>query len=373
MADVSPPALCYKSVLIVHSAFPGDIVLCTPLLRAVKKSMPQAMVAFLATPTSANLLETNPHLDQLIVYDKRGSEKGLGSLLRLIRRLRQQHFQLALLPHRSLRSALLAWAAGIRVRIGFSQAPGAFLYTHRVPYRRTCHEVERNLALLEAAGGRADGLQPEVFPDGSDRARVDELLKEADAKGPLLGLAPGSIWPTKRWTPGGFAEVGTMAMRTLAATVVVIGGPEDRALTARVCAAMDHKAIDAAGRLTLRQSAELIRRCRVLVSNDSAPLHLGVAMGTHVVAIFGPTVREFGFAPLAGGHVVVERALPCRPCGIHGGRSCPIGTHECMTGISATLVFRAVQKLWTTAISGDRSPERVNFLGGSDAESEARP
>ncbi len=369
MTDGSPPALCYKSVLIVHSAFPGDIVLCTPLLRAVRKSMPQAKVGFLATPTSANLLETSPYLDQLIVYDKRGAEKGLGSLLRLIRRLRQQRFELALLPHRSLRSAILAWAAGIGVRIGFSQAAGAFLYTHRVPYRRTWHEVERNLALLQAAGGRADGLQPEVFPDSADCARVDELLKEADAKGPLLGLAPGSIWPTKRWTSAGFAEVGSMAIRTLGATVVIIGGPEDRALAAQVCAAMDHQAIDATGRLTLRQSAELIRRCRVLVCNDSAPLHLGVAMRTHVVAIFGPTVTEFGFAPLGEGHAVVERALPCRPCGIHGGRSCPIGTHECMTGISAAEVFRAVRKLWTAAPSRALSGQRTDSLGGGNADS----
>ncbi|MBC7186037.1 MAG: glycosyltransferase family 9 protein, partial [Calditrichaeota bacterium] len=92
-----------------------------------------------------------------------------------------------------------------------------------------------------------------------------------------------------------------------------------------------------------------IRRCRVLVCNDSAPLHLGVAVGTPVVAVFGPTVTDFGFGPLGKGHVVIERELPCRPCAIHGGRKCPIGTHECMTGIAGEEVYRAVRRCWEEA------------------------
>jgi len=333
--------------------------------------MPHCRIAFLATPTAGNLLETNPYLDQLIVYDKRGSHAGMSAMVRLARRLRQQKFELALLPHRSLRSAILAWAAGIPVRIGFSRAPGAFLYTHRVPYGKTVHEVERNLALLQATGGRADGLQPEVFPDSFDRARVDELLRGVEGGRPLLGLAPGSIWPTKRWTPQGFSEVGATAVRELEAAVVTIGGVEDQGLAAEVCAAIGSKAISAAGRLTLRQSAELIRRCRVLVCNDSAPLHLGVAMGTPVVAVFGPTVTRFGFGPLGKAHAVVERDLPCRPCGIHGGRTCPIGTHECMTGISAAEVYRAVHQLWWK--KEELSSGKIMASGGTSAAHRCRP
>ncbi|MBC7186425.1 MAG: glycosyltransferase family 9 protein, partial [Calditrichaeota bacterium] len=253
---LSTPLSC-KSALIVHTAFPGDIVLSTPLVRAAKKSMPGCRLAFLATPNAANLLENNPYLDQLIVYDKRGKQAGVAALFRLARSLRQQHFELALLPHRSLRTALLAWAAGIRLRVGFATAPGAFLYTHRVAYQRTQHEVERNLALLQAIGGAADGLQPEVFPDTRDHERVNEVLGGAPGKRPLLGLAPGSIWPTKRWTPEGFAQVGRLAVRQLGAAVVVIGGPEDRELASQVCAAIGGQAINAAGRLALRQSAEL--------------------------------------------------------------------------------------------------------------------
>ncbi len=346
------PLLPHRSVLIVQTAFPGDVVLCTPLVRATRKSLAKGRVTFLSTPTAANLLETNPHIDELIVYDKGGREAGPGAFWRLARRLRQRRFDLALLPHRSFRTALLAWAAGIPVRVGFAKAAGALLYTHRVPYERTRHEVERDLALLEAAGGAPNGLQPEVFPAHFDQSRVDELLREVGPEEPLLALAPGSVWPTKRWIARGFAKVGRMAVEKLGATVVLLGGPEDRTLTAEIAAAIGRRVVDAAGRLTFRQSAELLRRCRLLLCNDSAPLHLGVAMGTHVVAIFGPTVTDFGFGPIGQGHAVVQRELRCRPCGIHGGRSCPIGTHECMTTITATEVFDQVQKLWAAQTPG---------------------
>ncbi|MDZ7337702.1 MAG: glycosyltransferase family 9 protein [candidate division KSB1 bacterium] len=343
------PLLPYRSVLIVQTAFPGDVVLCTPMVRATRKSFAEAAITFLSTPVAANLLETNPHIDELVTYDKRGEEAGVAAFARLVRRLRRRRFDLALLPHRSLRTALLAWAAGIPVRVGFAVFPGGPFYTHRVVYDRTQHEIERNLALLQAIGGTADGLQPEVFPDAGDRTRVDQLLEGVDQRAPLLAIAPGSIWPTKRWTPHGFAEVGVLAVEKLGATVMVVGGSEDRPLAQDVVAAIGKGAINAAGKLSFRQSAELIRRCRVLVCNDSAPLHLGVAMGTHTVAIFGPTVTSFGFGPIGQGHAVVQKELLCRPCGIHGGRKCPIGTHECMTAIRATEVFEQVRALWQEA------------------------
>ena len=156
--------------------------------------------------------------------------------------------------------------------------------------------------------------------------------------GPFVAVAPGSIWGTKRW-PGYPALAAALDL-----PVVAIGGPDDAALAQAVVAAAPGRAHNAAGALSLRGSAALIERAQVLVTNDSAPLHLAAAVGTRAVAIFGPTVPAFGFGPRGPRDVVVEHpALPCRPCSHHGPMTCPLGHHRCMRELSVEKVLRAVR------------------------------
>ena len=160
----------------------------------------------------------------------------------------------------------------------------------------------------------------------------------------IVALAPGTIWNTKRWPADRFAAVcKRVASKNTA--VVLLGGKEDEALCRHVIEiAHVEKVFNAAGTLTLLQSAEFIRRCKVLISNDSAPMHIAVAVGTPVVAIFGATIPEYGFAPRGPRDIVVEtNGLPCRPCSIHGGKKCPINTFECMMAISPELVVDKVK------------------------------
>jgi heptosyltransferase-2 len=155
----------------------------------------------------------------------------------------------------------------------------------------------------------------------------------------MIALAPGTVWNTKRWPAERFAELARK-LDGEGYTVALVGGAEDRPLCdAIVSAAAPARIFTAAGALSLLRSAELIRRCQLLVSNDSAPMHLGVAVGTPVVALFGATVPEFGFAPYGPKDLVVEiRGLSCRPCSSHGGARCPINTFDCMLRISADRV-----------------------------------
>jgi heptosyltransferase-2 len=153
-------------------------------------------------------------------------------------------------------------------------------------------------------------------------------------------LAPGSIWGTKRWPY--FAELAA----ALGTAVVAIGGPEDAALGVAIARAAPQCAWSAAGQLSLRESAALVERAAALVTNDSAPLHLASAVGTPIVAIFGPTIPAFGFGPLGADDVVVEhREMPCRPCSSHGPRVCPLGHHHCMTELRPELVAREVRRI----------------------------
>jgi heptosyltransferase-2 len=175
---------------------------------------------------------------------------------------------------------------------------------------------------------------------------VDELLRVAGVAPdePLIALAPGSVWATKRWPY--YPELARLLAD--AGRIVLVGGAEDGPLAAEVRAAVP-AAVDATGALPLLASAELIGRCGVMVTNDSAPLHLASAMGTPTVAIFGPTVPEFGFGPLAPARVVVGHdSLTCRPCDRHGPRRCPLGHFRCMRELTPEAVAGETRRLLLT-------------------------
>ncbi|MFZ5515788.1 MAG: lipopolysaccharide heptosyltransferase II [Candidatus Zhuqueibacterota bacterium] len=336
-----------KKILIVHTAFIGDIILATPLIEAVKDRFADAQIDFVAIPATANLLETNPFLREVIVYDKKNRDKGFRRAAQLAQRLRRTAYDLAIVPHRSLRSALIVFSAGIRKRIGFDRSAGAFLFTERVRYNRDAHEVERNLALVGLSESEIKKYSPRIFLDESDKAGVDLFLEKfaLAGKSAFVAMAPGSVWLTKRWTEDGFADVIHKLVESEdSLRVILIGGKQDGEVCRRLTDRFPDHVINTAGQFSLRQSAYLISRCRALICNDSGPMHLGVAVGTRVIAIFGPTVPAFGFAPYGDGHIVVEHpGLYCRPCHIHGPSKCPEKHFRCMKEISGDDVLRAVR------------------------------
>ena len=322
--------------LVVQTSFIGDTVLTTPLIANLAS---RATVDVVVTATSAPLLENNPAIDQLIVYDKRGADRGVAGFVRLTRQLRSRRYGAAYLAQGSMRSAALVLAAGIRHRVGFQTSAGRRLYTERVPYIENDHHAARLLRLAGAADGARP--RPRLYPGVAEREAVDALLRQAGAlDAPLVALAPGSVWATKRWPY--YADLA----RELGERLVIIGSAADRELAAQIVAAAGARAIDATGQLSLLASAELIGRSSVLVTNDSAPLHLASAMQTPTVAIFGPTVPEFGFGPLAPRSMVLGLgALACRPCDRHGPQRCPLGHWRCMREITPRQVAAAVQEL----------------------------
>jgi len=325
------------TTLVIQTAFLGDVVLTTPLLAALAGR--HGPVDVVTTPAAAPLLETHPAVASVIRYDKRGADRGLAGIVRLGRRLRGRRYARVYLPHRSWRSAALGLLSGAPERIGFADSPAAVTYTRRVLRPGAGHEVER---LLTLAGGETPTPPVRIELTADDRAAADAWLREHGVGGGFVALAPGSIWGTKRW-PG---YVGLAA--ALDAPVVVVGGREDMLLAEAVAAAAPGRGYNATGALGLRGSAALIGRAAVLVTNDSAPLHLATAMGTPVVAIFGPTVPAFGFGPRGARDRIVEHAdLPCRPCSAHGPQVCPLGHHRCMTELSVASVAAAV-----AAVSG---------------------
>lgn len=344
-----------SKILVFHTAFIGDVVLTLPLVQRLRASFPTAHITFVAIPSAANVLENHPAINNILIYDKRRRDSGFGGMFRLVRRLRDDAYDVAIIPHRSLRSALVGWLSRIPRRIGFSTSAATTLFTDIVLYDKRSHEIDRNLRLLQPLGLTHSGTElPTLYPSQNDRDVVDAFLtaqflaasNHGRRREDVISIAPGSAWNTKRWLKEHFIALGKMLVKD-GYSIVLVGGREDNVLCNDIKNGIGAGAVvNAAGMLTLLQSAELIRRCVALVSNDSAPVHLAAGVETPVVAIFGATAPAFGFAPRGAHDIVVEtHGLMCRPCAIHGGRKCPIKTFACMTDLKPELVYSKVQTI----------------------------
>jgi heptosyltransferase II len=335
-------------VVVPQTSFLGDVVLTTPLLTALRRRLEPRRLVVVVRPEARALVDGHPDVDAVLLDDKHGADRGLRGALGVARRLRDEAFDLAVVPHRSLRTALVVAAARIPRRIGFDASRGARLFSERVRRDPTRHDVERNLALMGPLGGWSEPprLHVPVRPEAAERAAA--LLPPGE--GPLVVLAPGSVWPTKRWTAAGFAIVG----RRLAADgarVLVIGGPGDVDVAAEVVALGGGRIASVAGQTDLATSVALVDRAAVLVGNDSAPMHVAGARGVPVVAVFCATTPAFGYGPWGERARVVQVDLDCRPCARHGGRVCPRRTEDCLRLVEPEAVLDAVRAVWRADVA----------------------
>ncbi len=332
--------------LVVQTSFIGDMVLTTPLIAALSRQGPVDVVA---TPANAALLANHPLVRQVIRYDKRGEHSGVAGFREMVRLVRATGSDdVALLAQGSLRSAALVVAAGYQSRVGFDTSAGRLFYSDRVEYRDDRHHAERLWSLGRFRGDpTAEELRPRLYPGEADDAAAQALLTANGVAGEaLVALAPGSVWATKRWPLYAPLARALSAAAGRGRRVVVVGGADDTALAREIVSATNGSAIDATGRLTLLASAALIGKARVLVTNDSAPQHLASAMNTPTVTIFGPTVPQFGFGPLAAhSHVAGLDGLACRPCDRHGPPSCPLRHWRCMRELELSHVAAIVERV----------------------------
>lgn len=378
--------------LVVQTSFLGDTVLTTPLIAELAA---RGAVDVVVTPAAAALLANNPDIRTLFVYDKRGRDSGVAGFLGMARQLRSHDAwrgesgerrperRTAYLAQGSVRSAALARVAGFRELVGFETSPARALYTVRAPYASNAHHAERlwRLALVGSGATGAAGAPagtsavpaemppPRLYPGQAERDAVDALLGRATDRTPLVALAPGSVWATKRW-PYYPELAGRISGRC---RLAIVGSAADSdAARLIVESAGAQGVVDATGKLSLLASAELIGRSDLLVTNDSSPQHLASAMATPTITIFGPTVPEFGFGPLAPHSITLGHpSLPCRPCHHHGPPRCPLGHWKCMRELGVEEVEIAVSRLLEGAAG--RRRKAGNGSGGELPPPEAVP
>lgn len=330
-----------KKILIIHTAFIGDIILSTPLIKKLKVKYKNegCSITYVTTPAGASVLKNNPDLDEIIAYDKRGSHRGFKGLFLLGKRLNYKGFDEVIIPHRYLRSSILGRLTGAPIRTGYDNASGGFLLTKKIPYDKSKHEVEKLLSFVELKDFDDDKLS--LYPSDIEREKIDKIWKRNNLEGKkIILVAPGSKWFTKRWPLEYFNILLEALSKKDDYRIILVGGQEESMLNMYI----DKNIIDLMGKTSLLDVAELCKRSNLIITNDSSPIHIASAFEElHIIAIFGATTRELGFFPWSKNSEVLENNnLDCRPCGLHGGDKCPKGHFKCMLEIKPEVVYEKI-------------------------------
>ena len=331
-------------IVVVQTAFLGDVILTLPLCSAIRTMLPDADVVLVTTPAAAEFVKGLGIVDQVVAFDKRGRHRSLASQSSLARSLAGPGRTSVLVPHKSLRTALFVRSIGAEKVVTYHDAMTRWFASDVVSYPQHEHDAQRHLSLLRPLLGLHQPLPQvsEILPIalGEDDAPLQCMPWATQDGSPRIVLAPATVWPTKQWP---LSHMRALAQQLIQAGmhVAVIGDA-----SVRGCMDGIEGVCDLSGQTTLRQAATIIGLADCVVANDSAPVHLASLQGVGVVAIFGPTVPEFGFGPLGERARVVQRTdVGCRPCSAHGGAACPLGTHDCMNGIDVETVFRTIQSI----------------------------
>lgn len=330
-------------ILIIRFSSLGDIVLTSPATRALHQLFPDARLAITVKREYEPIARLLPGVDDVLLFD---ASSGIGPLLS---RVREARFDVVIDLHANPRSALIATLGGahrvIRYRKRRLARMGMVYKTGlSMPIR---HTVDLYLAALEPLGVTTLDRWPELAVHSAARREIDGRLRTHGVPDdqPVIGLAPGASSPTKRWSATQFARLADRLQAFLNAAIVLIGGPNEHAVTAAVAEEMTGSSVDWGGRLDLASLPAAIQRCHLFVSNDSGPMHVASAVGTPVIGLFGPTHPRLGFAPLGPHDAALSLDLDCSPCSLHGERPCWKGTHACLDDLSVERVVSEVERL----------------------------
>ncbi|MFA7274878.1 MAG: glycosyltransferase family 9 protein [Crocinitomicaceae bacterium] len=313
-----------KKILVIQTAFLGDVILATPLAENLKLTFPEAEIHFLVKKGNESLLMNHRSIHKVWVFDKKNGK--MRNMWTLAKSFRQEGFDLVFNLHRFASSGIIAALSNGKQLYGFKKNPFSFLYTQSFPHEigNGQHEVDRNLSLLKPIGITHHNRRPLLFPSQVDQDKVASYQSE-----PYFCIAPASVWFTKQLPKSIWIEL----VIALAAKgkVYVLGSPQDFELCQEIIVASKTNSVNLAGELSLLQSAALMQKANRNFVNDSGPLHLASAVNAKVTAFFCSTIPDFGFGPLSDEAEIRQTTenLSCRPCGLHGHMACPKGHFKC--------------------------------------------
>jgi len=339
----------FKRILIVRTDRIGDVLLSTPVVKALRDAYPHAYIAMMVSPYARDIVEGSPYLDQVIIYDKEGKHRSWQRSIVFARNLKKKRFSAAFILHPINRVHLITFFAGISRRIGFERKLGVLL-TDRIPHTKQLgekHELEYTLDVVRSLGIEPKDPRPFVPIKQESEKWVERLFAEEGIRSgdTLAAVHPGASCPSKIWPVGRFAEVADRLIEKYKCRVLIVAGPKDTDKAKIVFGAMHHPAINLAGKTSVSQLASVLKRCRIFISNDSGPVHIASGVGTPVISLFGRSQK--GLSPKRWGPVgqrdkALHKYVGCIECLAH---NC-VKDFACLKAITVEDVLQAVETAW---------------------------
>ena len=334
-----------KKVLIIQTAYIGDVILTTSLIEKLHSCFPDASIDFLLRKRNDEILQKHPFLNEMLVWDKRKNK--LKNLWHIFLKIRRHKYDVVINVQRYGATGFLTAFSGAKQRIGFDKNPFSFLFSQKIAHTLKAkanytHEIERNHKLIEGLTDK-NLLKPRLYPDDNDKVVVNSYITP-----PYICISPASVWFTKEFPQSKWVEFLEKIDFNL--KIYFLGGANDykcaEDIKKKTCFNQHLSLINLCGRLSLLQSAYLMQHAQMNFVNDSAPLHLCSAMNAPVTAIFCATVPAFGFGPLSDISYIIENTenLPCRPCNNHGKKFCPEHHFNCAHKIDVNILINILKK-----------------------------
>lgn len=334
-----------EKILVIQTAFIGDAILTLPMLQKLKELFSSVEIDVVAIPSTSAIFSLSPAVNNVLVLDKKGEHKKLRRFFSFCCMVKKNKYTRIYSPHRSLRSSLLVLLSGVKETYGFSKNSLRQVYKYLVKYNPSNHEVQRNLELI-GVSGESWRIQPKLNITDAVCDKISKYISDANISRKIIAVAPGSVWATKKYPSEYYVEVIEQLIKK-DFFVILTGGIEDK----DICNSIRNKVssphvLSAAGDLSLIESVELLKRCALVICNDSAPTHMAMCAGIKALTIYCSTVAAFGFYPYSkGSQWLSYDELDCKPCGIHGYRECPVKTFDCGFKLKSAEVIKKVEEM----------------------------
>lgn len=332
-----------KRILIVNVNWLGDTLFVTPFIRAVRENYPKAYIAILTHPRCYKILEGNPNIDEIIIYDEKKEHRNILGKFSIISYLRAKKFDASFILRKSLSRTIILLFSKIPVRIGYRSGRAGFLLTRKVdPPSKEMHKVEYFLNLARQVGIETKNKNYEIAISDNDIKRGNRILKETRVKDKgFVALNAGGNWGPKRWPLENFAKLGDKIFERLKLDIVLVGAEKDISLAEKIAGFMKHKPFILCGKTDLKTLGAIFKKAACVVSNDSGPMHLAVAVKAKVVAIFGPTSPELTGPYGDAKYKVLRKDIGCKvPC-----YDLKCEDNRCMRAVTVEDAMEAVKEI----------------------------
>ncbi|WP_411822590.1 lipopolysaccharide heptosyltransferase II [Leptospira sp. 'Mane'] len=349
-----------EKILIIQTAFLGDLILSTPFFHAVKREFPESELHVLVNQGTEQVLSGNPDINRVICIDKKKIKKSPIAFFRFANSLKKERYDRVYSTHFSFRSSLLSWFTSAKFRVGYQESGFSFLHTKTVSRPKLGpHEVEKLFSLLyddESDYPIGRERRPFLYPKSSDLESFRTTANRMKViEGEYIIIAPSSLWETKRMPEEKFASLISLILRKRSETIILIGSKADLLIEERIFQLLSieplrpherARLLSIVGKTSLSELAVWIQKSHAIISNDSSPIHFASAFNIPTVMIYGATIPAFGYSTLSEKNRIMEVGhLSCRPCGIHGGRICPESHFRCMLDQQPQKLFESLEEI----------------------------